>query len=1152
MGEIFQLERPREALAFTGERFTSAETGQIAIEHVHRYFLARHFCRGRDVLDVASGEGYGAALLAQVARSVIGVDIADDAIAHAIRNYARDNLGFRKGSGSELPLGDASVDVVVSFETIEHLVDHERFLGEIRRVLRPDGLLVLSTPDRDIYSPQDQPSNPHHVHELTRREFDVLLRRHFPAVRMFGQRPMLGSAIIADVPQPRTELPLVFEQRGEQRAESSEGLPRATYLIALASTVDPGPLPESLYIFSGNIDKLFLAVRELHGGMRELRARVQDEERQVAKLREQLHAMAERVALEQSNGETRLTAAVLRLEQAERERAAAEGARDHARADLARRSAELAAERGRAAAELADERARAESRAERLVLTALSRIKRFRRLSPLRYVHGLRAERVRARRILEAVRASRLFDPGWYLAHHEDVRTRGIDPYEHFVRHGADEGRDPGPGFSTMYYLLSNPDLLGAEHNPLEHYERFGRAEGRSPVPERPAEAEPPAPVSPEEAAPTPSARIGDRRLRIAFVSGEADTPGHRYRVLRHAEAARALGAEVSVQSIAEAARDPSLVEAARLVVLWRVEWNAAASEVVDTARAAGAALMFDIDDLMFDPQFATVSVIDGIRSQGFSEPEVQGFYGRVQQTLNAADVCSATTPFLARQLRRWDKPTFVLPNGFDEAIWRTARAAVRGRRAQASGAPTSDGLLRIGYAGGSRTHQRDFAVVAGAVGRVLAERPECRLVLFSNTAATCLDISEFPEIAAVEAQVEWREFVPPEDLPRELARFDVNLAPLEVGNPFCESKSELKFFEAALAGVASICSPTGCYAAALRDGETGFLARTEDEWYRAIVRLLDDPLLRARMARDAYYDVLWPFGAERRIEAMASVIEQVLHAPRQAARAFELEMRRRQAPRAKLPAIPEAEVILHADAGEDAEVTVIVPLYNYGHYLPEALDSVLAQTLPTLDLVVVDDASTDDSLDVARGWMERHGERFNRLVLLRNRANAGLALTRNVGFAAAETPFVLQLDADNKLFADCAARCLEAIKSTWAAYVYPTLQQFGDAEDMVSTLDYDAARLAGGNYIDATALVRLAAWAAIGGYEHMRYGWEDYDAWCRMAERGLFGHHLPEVLALYRVHGRSMLRTVTDVAENRGRVMAAMHERHPWVFDPL
>jgi ubiquinone/menaquinone biosynthesis C-methylase UbiE len=171
MGEIFPLERSGKAMAFTGERFTSAESGQIEIEHIHRYFLARHFCRGKDVLDIASGEGYGAALLSQVASSVIGVDVADEAVEHAARNYIRDSLSFRKGDGSQLPISDSSVDVVVSFETIEHLYDHQRFLSEIRRVLRPGGLLILSCTNR------------HSICRTCQMEWTTNSRFHCPSVR---------------------------------------------------------------------------------------------------------------------------------------------------------------------------------------------------------------------------------------------------------------------------------------------------------------------------------------------------------------------------------------------------------------------------------------------------------------------------------------------------------------------------------------------------------------------------------------------------------------------------------------------------------------------------------------------------------------------------------------------------------------------------------------------------------------------------------------------------------------------------------------------------------------------------------------------------------------------------------------------------------
>ena len=106
------------------------------------------------MLDVASGEGYGTALLAQVAGSAVGVEIDPDTVTAARAEFQRPNLRYEQGDARALPVPDDSIDVVVSFETLEHLAEHDVFLSELRRVLRLDGLLIISTPDRDAYSPQ--------------------------------------------------------------------------------------------------------------------------------------------------------------------------------------------------------------------------------------------------------------------------------------------------------------------------------------------------------------------------------------------------------------------------------------------------------------------------------------------------------------------------------------------------------------------------------------------------------------------------------------------------------------------------------------------------------------------------------------------------------------------------------------------------------------------------------------------------------------------------------------------------------------------------------------------------------------------------------------------------------------------------------------
>ena len=264
MGELFEQVMPAIPLEWTGERLTSGAGAQVEIEHLHRYLLARQLARGLDVLDVASGEGYGSAFIAQTARSVIGVELDPTSVAHAARSYQAPNLHFVEGDARALPVHDASVDLVVSFETIEHFHEHEPFLSEIRRVLRPGGRLLISSPERDVYSPAGSTPNPFHVHELTRQEFAALLDRHFRHIRIQGQRTLVGSALVSEGQGATGHL--TFERRAA-RFEVSDGLPRPVYLVALASDVLEHDFPESLFVETSSIENLLTelpALRELN------------------------------------------------------------------------------------------------------------------------------------------------------------------------------------------------------------------------------------------------------------------------------------------------------------------------------------------------------------------------------------------------------------------------------------------------------------------------------------------------------------------------------------------------------------------------------------------------------------------------------------------------------------------------------------------------------------------------------------------------------------------------------------------------------------------------------------------------------------------------------------------------------------------------
>ncbi len=234
------------ALDFTGERFTPECVREIWYEHWHRYAFAAPLVAGRRVLDAACGEGYGSHLLARHAAEVIGVDISVAAVAHARSRYAEaSNLSFEQGDASDLAFDDARFDVVVSFETLEHLTAHEQLLAGFARVLGDDGLLLISSPDKRTYSEQAGFRNEFHVRELYRDEFEALLARHFAHVRIYAQKLLFQSVLWALDDAPGASVAATASAAG---AVIESGLAYAPmYYIAACSNQ---PLPATLPVMS--------------------------------------------------------------------------------------------------------------------------------------------------------------------------------------------------------------------------------------------------------------------------------------------------------------------------------------------------------------------------------------------------------------------------------------------------------------------------------------------------------------------------------------------------------------------------------------------------------------------------------------------------------------------------------------------------------------------------------------------------------------------------------------------------------------------------------------------------------------------------------------------------------------------------------------
>jgi ubiquinone/menaquinone biosynthesis C-methylase UbiE len=245
---------------FTGERFVPELRGQMYYEHMHRYAIAAEFAYGSDVLDIACGEGYGSARLAATARSVVGVDIDEASIRHASARYTAANLVFRAGSASAIPLESESIDLVVSFETLEHLVEHDEMMTEIRRVLRPAGKLVISSPNKRVYSDARGVVNPYHLRELYLDEFRALLDRYFPVTRIFGQRIFAASAM--HVLNGVAESTRWFDT-ATQSSAAIPTLPEPEYFLAVSCKMADAEIADLTSVFLDASDDL---LRDIFSG----------------------------------------------------------------------------------------------------------------------------------------------------------------------------------------------------------------------------------------------------------------------------------------------------------------------------------------------------------------------------------------------------------------------------------------------------------------------------------------------------------------------------------------------------------------------------------------------------------------------------------------------------------------------------------------------------------------------------------------------------------------------------------------------------------------------------------------------------------------------------------------------------------------------
>lgn len=237
---------------WSGERLETFILSRDTIEHLHRYAMVTNYIKDKIVLDIASGEGYGSNIMSNKATFVYGIDIDDTAVQEAKLKYKNENLEFLTGSTSHIPIDDNTIDVVVSFETIEHHDEHDEMMNEIKRVLKPEGLLIISTPDKLYYSDQRNFNNQFHIKELYKEEFIDLLSKSFNKIQLLTQKYCNGNSIIQDE-KLHNELQIF----SGNYSDVSDILVDPLYLIAIVSDNNFEEQKQSIFEGSQIIDAQF-------------------------------------------------------------------------------------------------------------------------------------------------------------------------------------------------------------------------------------------------------------------------------------------------------------------------------------------------------------------------------------------------------------------------------------------------------------------------------------------------------------------------------------------------------------------------------------------------------------------------------------------------------------------------------------------------------------------------------------------------------------------------------------------------------------------------------------------------------------------------------------------------------------------------------
>ncbi|HWQ60543.1 MAG TPA: glycosyltransferase [Candidatus Fimivivens sp.] len=326
----------------------------------------------------------------------------------------------------------------------------------------------------------------------------------------------------------------------------------------------------------------------------------------------------------------------------------------------------------------------------------------------------------------------------------------------------------------------------------------------------------------------------------VLFISGGIGDSA-RYRT-RHVAEALGLHGIASSVTVQDNPRLASYADRFSIFVFHRVLFTPSVAKLIDEIKRLEKGIVFDTDDLVFDPVY--LEHMDYWRVMNALERKLyeNGVGGEILAD-PYVKVATTSTSFIAEKLREKGKRVFIVPNRMPASDMTITDELYR-KRGEWTHSRTDD-VVTIGYFSGAAGHDKDFATITAPLLRLLGKHPNLRMLIVGPL------VLDDP-FATYADRIDRMHYVERKKHFGNVASVDINIAPLEIGNPFCEGKSELKFSEAGILGVPTVAAATQTFREAIRDGEDGFVATTEAEWEEKLERLITDPDLRRRIGEQA------------------------------------------------------------------------------------------------------------------------------------------------------------------------------------------------------------------------------------------------------------------------------------------------------------